>query len=45
MDRESREYRRLEKVAIVLVYGSVGFVILLGLAVLYVLAAMAVNLT
>lgn len=39
MDRNSPEYRRLEKLAMFLVYGAVGFVVLLGLAALYVLAA------
>lgn len=44
MDQNSPEYRRLEKLAIFLVYGAVGFVILLGLMALYVLAAILLNI-
>lgn len=45
MDRKSREYRRLEKVATVLVYTFVTAAVVVALTIVYVVIALAVNLT
>lgn len=45
MDRQSKEYKRLEKVAIALVYTTVAALVLIGLAIVYILIAVAVNVS